>query len=51
MFHNLENRMEKIQEAINTINTIAKNIEKIKIKQRQLTQFVKYFCEAFLALE
>ena len=45
MFHNLENRMEKIQEAINTINTIAKNIEKIKIKQ---TETINSICEIFL---
>ena len=28
MFQNFENRMEKMQEAINTVNTITKNIEK-----------------------
>ena len=34
MFQNFENRMEKMQEAINTVNTITKNIEEIKNKQR-----------------
>ena len=33
IFQNLKNRMEKIQEVINTIKTIAKDIEEIKIKQ------------------
>ena len=28
MFQNFENKMEKMQEAINTVNTITKNIEK-----------------------
>ena len=34
MFQNFENRMEKMQEAINTVNTITKNIEEINNKQR-----------------
>ena len=33
IFQNLKNRMEKMQEVINTIKTIAKDIEEIKIKQ------------------
>ena len=40
MFHNLENRMEKIPEAINTINTIMKNIEEIKIKQTEMNNSI-----------
>ena len=34
MSRNLKNRMEKIQEGINVISTITKDIEEIKIKQR-----------------
>ena len=33
MFQNLENRMEKMQETIQTVNTITKDIEEIKNKQ------------------
>ena len=34
MLQRLENRMEKMQEAFNTVNTITKDIEEIKNKQR-----------------
>ena len=34
MLQTLENRMEKMQEAFNTVNTITKDIEEIKNKQR-----------------
>ena len=34
MLQRLENRMEKMQEAFNTVNTIIKDIEEIKNKQR-----------------
>ena len=38
MLQTLENGMEKVQEAINTIN---KNTEEIKNKQRWITQLLK----------
>ena len=41
MFHNLENRMEKIQEAINTINTFNKDLEEIRNKQTETKQLLK----------
>ena len=37
----LENRMEKMQEAFNTVNTITKDIEEIKNKQTEITQLLK----------
>ena len=40
MFHNLEHRMEKIPETTNTINTITKNIEEIKIKQTEMNNSI-----------
>ena len=33
MLPRLENRMEKMQETLNTVNTITKDIEEIKNKQ------------------
>ena len=36
MIQNLENRMEKMQESIN------KNLEELKNKQRQTTQWLKF---------
>ena len=33
MFQSLKNRMKKIQEAINMINTITKDIEETNVKQ------------------
>ena len=33
MLQRLENRMDKMQEAFNTVNTITKDIEEIKNKQ------------------
>ena len=38
MIQNLGNRMDKIQESINTFN---KDLEEIKTKQRQITQLLK----------
>ena len=38
MIQNLGNRMDKIQELINTFN---KDLEEIKNKQRQITQLLK----------
>ena len=35
MFQNLKNRMKKIQEAINMINTITKDIEETNIKPKK----------------
>ena len=35
---NLENRMEKMKESVNTLN---KNLEEIKNKQRQTTHLLK----------
>ena len=35
MLQRLENRMEKMQEAFNTVNTITKDIEEIKNKQTE----------------
>ena len=40
MSHNLKNRMEKIQEAINVISTITKDIEEIKIKQTEMNSSI-----------
>ena len=34
MLQRLENRMEKMQETFNTVNTITKDMEEIKNKQR-----------------
>ena len=36
MLQRLENRMEKIQETINTVNTITKDIEEIRNKQTEI---------------
>ena len=36
MLQRLENRMEKIQKAFNIVNTITKDIEKIKNKQKEM---------------
>jgi len=33
MFQNLKNRMKKIQEAIDMINTITKDVEETNLKQ------------------
>ena len=35
MFQNLKNRMKKIQEAINMINTITKDIEETNLKPKK----------------
>ena len=37
MLQRLENRMEKMQEAFNTVNTITKDIEEIKNKQADIS--------------
>ena len=37
MLQTLENRMEKMQEAFNTVNTITKDIEEIKNKQADIS--------------
>ena len=37
MLQILENRMEKMQEAFNTVNTITKDIEEIKNKQAEIS--------------
>ena len=37
MLQRLENRMEKMQEAFNTVNTITKDIEEIKNKQAEIS--------------
>ena len=36
----LENRMEKMQEAFNTVNTITKDIEEIKNKQTEMNNTI-----------
>ena len=36
----LENRMEKMQEAFNTVNTITKDIEEIKNKQTEMNNSI-----------
>ena len=41
MFQRLKNRMEKMQEKTNRLNTITKNTEEIKNKQRWITQLLK----------
>ena len=40
MFQRLENIMEKMQKAFNTVNTITKDIEKIKKKQRLMNDTI-----------
>ena len=40
MLQTLENRMEKMQEAFNTVNTITKDIEKIKNKQKEMNNTI-----------
>ena len=40
MLWRLENRMEKMQEAFNTVNTITKDIEEIKNKQTEMNNTV-----------
>ena len=40
MLQILENRMEKMQEAFNTVNTITKDIEKIKNKQKEMNNTI-----------
>ena len=40
MLQRLEKRMEKMQEAFSTVNTITKEIEKIKNKQTQMTNTI-----------
>ena len=39
-FQNLENRMKKMQEAINTINTSKKDTEEIKNKQTEMNNTI-----------
>ena len=41
MLQILKNRMEKMQEKTNRLNTITKNTEEIKNKQRWITQLLK----------
>ena len=41
MIRRLENRMEKIQDAFNTVNAITRDIEEIKNKQTEITQLLK----------
>ena len=40
MLQRLENRMEKMQEAFNTVNTITKDIEEIKNKQTAMSNTI-----------
>ena len=40
MIRRLENRMEKIQEAFNTVNAITKDIEEIKNKQTEMNNTI-----------
>ena len=40
MLQRLENRMEKIQETINTVNTITKNTEEITIKETEMNNTI-----------
>ena len=40
MLQTLENRMEKMQEAFNTVNTATKNIEEIKNKQTEMNNTI-----------
>ena len=40
MLQRLENRMEKMQKAFNIVNTITKDIEKIKNKQRLMNNTI-----------
>ena len=40
MLRRLENRMEKIQEAFNTVNTITKDIKEIKNKQTEVNNTI-----------
>ena len=40
MLLRLENRMEKMQEAFNTVNTVTKNIEEMKNKQTEMNNTI-----------
>ena len=40
MLQRLENRMEKMQEAFNTVNTITKDIEETKSKQTEMNNTI-----------
>ena len=40
MLQKLENRMEKMQEAFNTVNAITKDIEEIKNKQKEMNNTI-----------
>ena len=40
MLQRLEKRMEKMQEAFSTVNTITKEIEKIKNKQKEMNNTI-----------
>ena len=42
MLQRLENRMEKMQEAFNTVNTITKDTEEIKKKQAEMNNKHNY---------
>ena len=42
MLQRLENRMEKMQEAFNTVNTITKDKEEIKKKQAEMNNKHNY---------
>ena len=40
MLQRLENRMEKMQETFNTVNTISKDIEEIRNKQTEMNNTI-----------
>ena len=40
MLQRLENRMDKMQEAFNTVNSITKDIEEIKNKQTEMNNTI-----------
>ena len=40
MIQRLENRMVKMQEALNTVNTVTKDIEEIKNKQTEMNNTI-----------
>ena len=40
MLRRLENRMEKMKEAFNTVNTVMKDIEEIKNKQTEMNNTI-----------
>ena len=50
MLQRLENRMERLQEAFNTVNTITKGIEEIKNKQTEMNNTVTEIKSTLLLL-